>query len=67
MTASGEEGRGEVEGILYSSLLLEIIYHFYYFMHFKWQSLGWEDPLEEEAVTQLQYSCLGNPMESGAW
>ena len=35
MTASGEEGRGEVEGILYSSLLLEIIYHFYYFMHFK--------------------------------
>ena len=34
-TASGEEGRGEMEGILYSFLLLEIIYHVYYLMHFK--------------------------------
>ena len=30
------------------------------------QSLGWEDPLEEEMAT-LQYSCLGNPMDRGAW
>ena len=33
-------------------------------------SLGWEDPLEEEMVTPLfplQHSCLGNPMDRGAW
>ena len=27
------------------------------------QFLGWEDHLEKEMTTQLQYSCLGNPME----
>ena len=31
-------------------------------------SLGREDPLEESIATlQLQYSCLENPMDSGAW
>ena len=30
------------------------------------QSLGQEDPLEKETAT-LQYSCLENPMEGGAW
>ena len=29
------------------------------------QSLGQEDPLEKEMA--LQYSCLGNPMDRGAW
>ena len=29
------------------------------------QSLGQEDPLEEVMATQ--YSCLGNPMDRGAW
>ena len=28
---------------------------------------GWEDPLEKEMATPLQYSCLGNPMDRGAW
>ena len=28
------------------------------------QSLGWEDPPEEEI---LQYSCLEHSMDSGAW
>ena len=28
--------------------------------------LGQEDPLEEEMATQLQYSCLENPMNRGA-
>ena len=28
------------------------------------QSLGWEDPLKNEI---LQYSCLGNPLNRGAW
>ena len=29
-------------------------------------SLGQEDPLEKEMAT-LQYSCLENPMDRGAW
>ena len=33
------------------------------------QSQGWEDPLEKEMANgnPLQYSCLENPMEGGAW
>ena len=31
------------------------------------QSLGQEDPLEEEMATQLQHSYLKNPMDRGAW
>ena len=31
------------------------------------RSLGWEDPLEEETQSTLQYPCLGNPMDRGAW
>ena len=31
------------------------------------QSLGQEDPLEEGIGNPLQYSCLGNPMDRGAW
>ena len=31
------------------------------------QSLDWEDTLEEETVAPLQYFCLGNPMDRGAW
>ena len=31
------------------------------------QSLGREDPLEEGMATQLQYSCLENPMDGADW
>ena len=31
------------------------------------QSLGWEDPLEEENDNPLQYSGLKNPMDRGGW
>ena len=31
------------------------------------QSLGKEDPLEEEMGNPLQYSCLENPMDRGTW
>ena len=31
------------------------------------QSLGWDAPLEKEMATHLQYSCLENLMEEGAW
>ena len=29
-------------------------------------SLGWEDPLEKEMASPLQYSCLENPIDRGA-
>ena len=29
--------------------------------------LGQEDPLEEGTANPLQYSCLENPMDRGAW
>ena len=31
------------------------------------QSLGGEDPLEEEMATHSSMSCLGNAMDRGAW
>ena len=31
------------------------------------QSLGWEDLLEKGMATPLQYSCLENPIDRGAW
>ena len=31
------------------------------------RSLGQEEPLEGEHGSPLQYSCLGNPMDRGAW
>ena len=31
------------------------------------RSLSREDPLEKENGNPLQYSCLENPMEGGAW
>ena len=31
------------------------------------QSLGQEDPPEGQCKNLLQYSCLENPMDRGAW
>ena len=31
------------------------------------RSLGWEDPLEKGIGYPLQYSCLENSMDRGAW
>ena len=31
------------------------------------QSLGWEDSLGERNGYSLQYSCLENPIDRGAW
>ena len=36
-------------------------------MEMQVQFLGREDPLEKENVNPLQYSCLENPMDKGAW
>ena len=29
--------------------------------------MGWEDCLEKEMATLLQYSCPGNPVDRGTW
>ena len=34
-------------------------------MHIR--SLGLEDALEKEMATHPKYSCLGNPIDRGAW
>ena len=31
------------------------------------QSLAWDDPLEKGKATPLQYCCLENSMDRGAW
>ena len=31
------------------------------------RSLGWEDPLKNSLGNPLQYSCLENSMDLGAW
>ena len=31
------------------------------------QSLGQEDPLEKRMANPLQYSCVENPRDRGAW
>ena len=31
------------------------------------RSLGWEDPFEEGNGNPLQYFCLENSMDRGAW
>ena len=31
------------------------------------QSLGWKDPFREGNGNPLQYSCLENPRDGGAW
>ena len=31
------------------------------------QSLGWEDPLEEDMAAPLQYSSLENSVDGGSW
>ena len=32
-----------------------------------WIQLPWEDPMVEGTGNLLQYSCLENPMDRGAW
>ena len=48
-------------------LLAQLVKHPPAMQETRVQSLGWEDPLEKEMSTPLQNSCLGNPMDKGAW
>ena len=36
------------------------------FQEMQVSTLGWEDPLDGNE-NSVQYSCLGNPMDRGAW
>ena len=49
--------------LLRSCLVAQMVRHLPAMWETWVQSLGWEDPLEKEMAT----SCLGNPMDGGAW
>ena len=49
-----------------ASLVVQMVKHLPAIWETRVRSLGWEDPLEKE-MAPLQYSCLGNPMDGGAW
>ena len=48
------------------SLVAQTVKNLHAMQDTKVQSLGWEDPLEKDDYP-LQYSCLENPMDRGAW
>ena len=49
-----------------ASLVAQMVKHLPAMQETWVQSLGWEDPLEED-LHPLQHSCLENPMDRGAW
>ena len=66
-------GRCPGEGIGYSfqyswaSLVDQLVKHPPAIQEIWVRSLGWEDPLQKGMAIQLQYSCLENSMDRGAW
>ena len=50
-----------------ASLIAQLVKNLHAMQEIRVQSLGWEDPLEKEMANPLQYSCLENPMDRGAW
>ena len=53
--------------LLWTSLVAQVVKNLPAMREIWVRSLGWEDPLEEGMTTPLQYSCLENPMDRGAW
>ena len=53
--------------LLMASLVAQRIKHLPAMQEAWVRSLGWEDPLEKENGNPLQYSCLENPIDRGAW
>ena len=49
------------------SLVAQMVKHLPAVQEIWVRSLGWDDPLEKEMATPLQYPCLENPMNRGAW
>ena len=50
-----------------SSLIAQLVKNLPAMQETRVQSLGPEDPVGKEMATPLQYSCLENPMDGGAW
>ena len=66
-------GRSSGEGIGYplqnswASLVVQTVKNLSIMLETWVRSLGWEDLLEEGMATPLQYSCLENSVDRGAW
>ena len=52
---------------LRASLVVQLVKNLLAVQETRVRSLDWEDPLEKEMANPLQYSCLENRMEGGAW
>ena len=50
-----------------ASLVAQVVKHLPAMRETGVQSLGWEDSPGEGNGNSLQYSCLENPMDGGAW
>ena len=50
-----------------ASLVAQMVKHLPAMQETQVPSLGQEDPLEEGNGNPLQYSCLEDPMDRGAW
>ena len=50
-----------------ASLIAQLVKNLPAMQEIRVQSLGWEDPLEKEMANPLQYSCLENSLDRGAW
>ena len=61
--------RKEYHSILHknASLVAQAVKHLPAMRETGVQSLGWEDSPGEGNGNSLQYSCLENPMDGGAW
>ena len=57
-----ETGKG-----VWDSLVAQTVKHLPAMQETWVQALGQEDPLENGNGTPLQYPCLENPMDGGAW
>ena len=63
----GDGGRFKREGIyvylwlIWTSLVAQMVTRLPTMQEIRVRPLGWEDPLE------IQYSCMENPMDGGAW
>ena len=51
----------------WASLVTQTVKHLLATWETRVRSLGQEDPLKKDMATQLQYSCLENSKDRGAW
>ena len=58
---------GEISMSMLTSLVAQTVKRLSTKRETQVRSLVWEDPVEKENGNPLQYSCLENPMDGGAW